>query len=567
MAEVVLVAQHQHAAAGGGDALALAAMRGRGEVDTSSQFESVRQAVGRFGGGSVSPWRHPQPPPSPPPLQLRPEEVELMKVEEQTVKVEMGLFVKESETFKVLKELESTKQVIDDLKLQIEKVTSECGNAAKCHADTMNIHPPPDIEGKLDGHTEPLIQSINTVQSPFTTLMKLNQAKAFLNMDTVKMFKCQIEEEKASLEKTRERLQLNMEKASALEAELSKTVAQLQVAKDPKPVLEPYDIWLQMKQLNAEKDKHRKMVEDSRLEIGELTSTIEHTRSKAKTLQFRIVMAEKLKEASRTGEAFALAEMGKRGNMEDPESATSDVTLSVEEHSKLVREAEESEVASRNRIGAAMQELDQANEGKLELLERVDEAMAAFETSRKVLEEALKREEAANKAKVAAEDALRRLRSDQIILNWRPTGNSNSNSSNAVKFKASATPTIPRKSGTGIYDVNGLSLVATTPKSTKAMSIGQILSMKLDCEFETAATGKKTAGAATKKKKVSLGQMLSQKYDMYSPMRIDHDGASRKQFQPRRRRLGFVVYALLLARQKHRKRQQARASSCSAKVV
>ncbi|VAH08466.1 unnamed protein product [Triticum turgidum subsp. durum] len=543
---------------------ALAAMRGRGEVDTSSQFESVRQAVDRFGGGAVSPWR--QPPSPPPPLQLRPEEVELMKVEEQTVKVEMGLFVKESETFKVLKELESTKQVIDDLKLQIEKATSECGNAATDHADTMKIHPPPDIERKVDDHAEPLIQSINAIQSPLATLMKLNQAKAFLNMDTVKMFKCQIEEEKASLERTRERVQLNIEKASALEAELSKTAAQLQAAKDPKPALEPYDIWLQMKQLNAEKDKHRKMVEDSKLEIGELTSTIEHTRSKAKTLQFRIVMADKLKEASRRGEAFALAAMGKRSNVEDPESATSDVTLSVEEHSKLLREAEESEVASRNRIDAAMQELDQANQGKVELLERVDEAMAAVESSRKVLEEALKREESANKAKLAAEDALRRLRSDQIILNWRPTGNSNSRN-NSVKFKTSATPATPRKVGTGIYDVNGLSLVATTPKSTKAMSIGQILSMKLDCEFET-ATGKTTGKTASsaKKKKVSLGQMLSQKYEMYSPMRIDHDGASRKQFQPRRRRLGFVVYALLLARQKHRKRQQARASSCT-KVV
>uniref|UniRef100_A0ACD5U238 Uncharacterized protein n=1 Tax=Avena sativa TaxID=4498 RepID=A0ACD5U238_AVESA len=538
--------------AGAGEALALVAgMRGRGEVDTSSQFKSVRQAIDRFGGGAVSPWRQPQP--QAPPLQLRPEEVELMKVEEETVKVEMGLFVKESETFKLLKELQSTKQVIDDLKLQIEKATSDGGNAAGHHADTMEVHPLPDIERKSSDHTEPLTQSINSKQSPLTTLMKLNQAKAFLNMDTVQMFKLQIEDEKASLEKTRERLQLNTRKASALEADLSKTTAQLQAVKDPKPVLEPSEIWLQMKQLNSEKDKHRKMVEDTKFEIGELTSTIEHTRSKTKTLQFRIIMAEKLKEASRRGEAYALAEMAKQSDTQDLESDTSDVKLSVAEHSALVCRAQESEDTFRNKIDAAMHELDEANHGKLELLERVDEAMAAVATSRKVLEEALKREELANKGKVAAEDALRRLRSDQIIVNWRPTSNSN----NSAKFKTSAIPTTPRKAGTGIYDVNGLSLVTTTPKTTKAMSIGQILSMKLDCEFET-ATPRKTM-SAKKTKKVSLGQMLSQKYDMCSPMRIDHDGASsRKPSHHRRRRLGFVVYALLL----HRKRQ-ARASSCT----
>ncbi|KAM0907121.1 hypothetical protein ACQ4PT_016339 [Festuca glaucescens] len=543
---------------GTSETLALAGMRGRGEVDTSSQFESVRQAVDRFGGGALSPWRQTQAPP----LQLRPEEVELMKVEEQTVKVEMGLFVKESETFKVLKELQSTKQVIDDLKLQIEKATLEAGNAAAGHADTMEAHPLPDVEQKPHSHTEPLIQSINSKQSPLATLIKLNQAKAFLNLDTVMMFRGQIEEEKASLQKTRERLQLNMRKASALEADLSRTTAQLQAVKDPKPVFEPSEIWLQMKQLNSEKDKHKKMIEDSRFEIDELTSTIEHTRSKTKTLQFRIIMADKLKEASRRGEAFALAEMAKLSGT-DLETDRSDVKLSIAEHSALVREAQESEDTARSKIDAAMQELDDANHGKAELLERVEEAMSAVETSRKVLGEALKREESANKGKVAAEESLRSLRSDQIKLNWRPTSNKN----NPAKFKTSATPTTPRKAGTGIYDVNGLSLVTTTPKSTKAMSIGQILSMKLDCEFET-TTPRKTV-SAKKKKKVSLGQMLSDKYEMYSPKRIDHDSASRKQFQPRRRRLGFVVHALLL----HRKRQ-AQASSwthghggCSVKVV
>ena len=464
-----------------------------------------------------------------------------MKVEEQTVKLEMELFVKEKETFKVLKELQETKQVIDGLKVQIEKVTTETKNVAKGHADMGKVHPLPAIEQKSSSHIEPPIQGAKGTQSPLTTLIKLNQAKAFLNTDTVNILKSEIEKEKALLEKTRERLQSNPGKASLLEADLTKTVAKLQAVKAPQPVLEPSEIWLQMKHLNSEKAKHRKVSEDLKNEIYELTAAIEHTRSKTKTLQFRIVMAEKLKEASQRGEAIAMAEMKNLSNGQDLSTSTSDVTLSAEEHSMFVLKAQEADGAARKKIDTAMQELDQANQCKLELLERVEEARSAVETSRKALEEAQKREESANKAKLAAEETLRKLRSDQIIQNWRPINN------NSTKFKNTAAAT-PRRAGSGMYDVNGLSLVTAGPKSVKTVSIGEILSMKLDRELEAAK-------ATHARKKVSLGQMLSQKYEVFSPLRIDHDGASRKQFQPRRKKMGFVVYALLLAKRRHKKRQ------------
>jgi hypothetical protein len=58
------------------------------------------------------------------------------------------------------------------------------------------------------------------------------------------MLKSKIYKEKGSLEKTRERLQFNLGKASSLEADLIKTIAQIQAVKSPQPVLEPSEIWL-----------------------------------------------------------------------------------------------------------------------------------------------------------------------------------------------------------------------------------------------------------------------------------------------------------------------------------
>lgn len=60
-----------------------------------------------------------------------------------------------------------------------------------------------------------------------------------------------------------------------------------------------------------------------------------------------------------------------------------------------------------------MLQVNEANVLKMEILKRVEEAIEEVKTSKKALEEALNRVEAANMGKLAVEDTLHKWRSEK----------------------------------------------------------------------------------------------------------------------------------------------------------
>ncbi|KGN62509.1 protein WEAK CHLOROPLAST MOVEMENT UNDER BLUE LIGHT 1 [Cucumis sativus] len=366
-----------------------------------------------------------------------------LEAEEQRMSAALA---KEQDCFKWRKELDDAEEEfcrlnlqvlsIEDLKLKVDTAStllSDLKAEMMAYMESVMREEISD-ERVLEGDVSEIVKKIDTatllaVDSTKKELeeVKLNIEKAIAEVECLKMaatsLKSELEVEKSNLTTAKKREVRPSDTAVSLEVELDKNMSEIDVVQgNVKEAKESsVDLTNQLKQAEEEVDKAKSIAQIALEELQKIKIEAEQAKAESKAVESRLLAAQKEIEASNASKVLALSAIQALQESSDSSETTKEdspttVTISLEEYNELSERAREAEEQARIKMTEAISQIEAAKESEAKYQEMLEEVSRELVARQEALKAAIDKESETEEGKLAVEQELRLLRTEQEQL-------------------------------------------------------------------------------------------------------------------------------------------------------